>query len=240
MPFSDNAFTNTWLENTYSDPIFADIDFDNFDAAIRLSDPSVNQWGASYLPQPQPSLDTYPSPTSECEEFFTSPVIPTIESMPQTILYDNGLAAQNPLKRRSSSIESDDTPFVDQQPKPKRGRPSTGTRPRLRLSRATASSASSTTSGKSTSASNKPNTASRTPHNQVERKYRESLNTEMERLRLAVPATARWEEGVYCQAGKLKPSKAMVLASAISYIASLEREMGHLRRENLRLIGEEE
>lgn len=54
----------------------------------------------------------------------------------------------------------------------------------------------------------------------------------MERLRRAVPATARWEENVYSQAGKIKPSKAMVLASAISYIRSLEREMEGLRREN--------
>lgn len=62
----------------------------------------------------------------------------------------------------------------------------------------------------------------------------------MERLRLAVPATARWEENVCSQAGKIKPSKAMVLASAISYIRSLEREMEGLRRENLGLSSSEE
>ncbi|TID26977.1 putative transcription factor bhlh protein [Venturia nashicola] len=241
MPFSDNAFTNSWLENTYADPIFDSIDFDHFDAAIGLSVPPLNQWGASYLQQPQPRLETSSSPTSECGAFFTSPVLPTTESISRTISFDKGLAVQNPMKRRSSSIDSEDTPFVAAQPESKRGRPCKKIA-RPHLSRRTASSAPSTASGQSTtnnphstSTSNNSNTPSRTPHHQVERKYRESLNTEMERLRLAVPSTARWEEGVHCQAGKIKPTKAMVLASAIYYIRSLEREMEGLRTRNAAL-----
>jgi len=165
----------------------------------------------------QPLIDSYSSPTSDCEEYFSQVPLPSTEISNQK--FTDEISTQHiSLKRRSSSIDSEDMPISA--PKPKRGRPSNG---RSRATRAAASSASST-SGKSNSA--------RTPHNQVERKYRESLNTEMERLRLAVPATARWEENVYSQAGKIKPSKAMVLASAISYIHSLEKEMETLRREN--------
>jgi len=74
--------------------------------------------------------------------------------------------------------------------------------------------------------------SARTPHNVIERKYRESLNSEMERLRLTVPLTARWETNVCATIGKPKPSKAIVLAAAISYIHDLERERDTLRMEN--------
>jgi hypothetical protein len=221
MPFSDNAFTNSWLENTYSDPLFANVNFDNFDAAIGLADPALNQWGSSYLQQPL--VDTYSSPTSDCEDYF-SQTLPDTESSTQN--FTKAISTQHTAsKRRSSSIDSEDMPVIA--PTPKRRRPS-GVR--SRPTSATVSSALSS-SGKSNSA--------RTPHNQVERKYRESLNTEMERLRLAVPATARWEEHVYSQAGKIKPSKAMILASAISYIHCLEKEMEGLRSEN-RSMSEDE
>jgi hypothetical protein len=212
MPFSNNHFTNSWLENTYATPLFTNVeftDFDstfeaNFDAAIGLPDPTLHPW--DYNSQ-QPL-----TPISDAEDCFTQ--IPLASTKISTAQFTDVVSTQqNPLKRRSSSIESEDLSITA--PKTKRGRP--------RVARASNSSASSS-SGKSNSG--------RTPHNQVERKYRESLNTEMERLRLAVPSTARWEEGVYCQAGKIKPSKAMVLASAISYIHSLEKEMEDLRREN--------
>lgn len=213
MPFSDNPFTNSWLENTYSESesesVFANVDFDSFDAAIGLSDPALNQWGASYMQQPLLDSYAYSSPISECDDFFGQIAIPSTEQVVST---------QQNTRKRSSSPEFEDMPAATA-PKAKRGRP--------RASRAANSSASSS-SGKSNSV--------RTPHNQVERKYRESLNTEMERLRLAVPSTARWEDNVYSQAGKTKPSKAMVLASAISYIHSLEKDMEQLKRENGSLI----
>jgi hypothetical protein len=74
----------------------------------------------------------------------------------------------------------------------------------------------------------------RLPHNQVERKYREGLNSELERLRQAVPVLRREGE----KAGALrhpKPSKAMVLSSAIEHIQRLEKERDKLREENERL-----
>jgi hypothetical protein len=66
-------------------------------------------------------------------------------------------------------------------------------------------------------------------HNQVERKYREGLNTELERLRKAVPTLLHSEEGDAI--GQPKPSKAMVLASAIDYIKKIEQEKDTLEEE---------
>lgn len=74
--------------------------------------------------------------------------------------------------------------------------------------------AASTLSASSTS------TSVRIPHNQVERKYRHSLNAEMARLRVAIPKISEWDTD---PKATLKPSKAMVLASAVSYIQELER-----------------
>jgi len=71
----------------------------------------------------------------------------------------------------------------------------------------------------------------RQPHNQVERKYREGLNAELERLRLAVP-TLPQPDPTSSGAAPPKPSKATVLASAIDYIRKMELERDKLRREN--------
>jgi len=73
----------------------------------------------------------------------------------------------------------------------------------------------------------------RLPHNQVERKYREGLNSELERLRRAVPTLPQREGGDLN--GPPKPSKATVLASAIDYIKFIEAERERLTEENKRL-----
>jgi hypothetical protein len=70
----------------------------------------------------------------------------------------------------------------------------------------------------------------RLPHNQVERKYREGLNSELERLRKTVPRLSHGDE-----AGQPKPSKGMILSSAIEYIKTIENERDALREEVARL-----
>jgi hypothetical protein len=77
------------------------------------------------------------------------------------------------------------------------------------------------------SSSAKSQHTGRLPHNQVERKYREGLNTELERLRKAVPTLANSEQGDAM--GQPKPSKAMVLSKAIDYIKQVEREKEALK-----------
>jgi hypothetical protein len=74
----------------------------------------------------------------------------------------------------------------------------------------------------------------RLPHNQVERKYREGLNSELERLRQAVPILRRQSDEAGA-IGQPKPSKAMILSSAIEYIQSIEKERDALIEENDRL-----
>jgi hypothetical protein len=73
------------------------------------------------------------------------------------------------------------------------------------------------------------------PHTEVERKYREKLNMELERLRRAVPILPQSDAADVT--GAAKPSKGMVLAVAIDYIKELERERDAAVEEVERLGG---
>jgi len=81
----------------------------------------------------------------------------------------------------------------------------------------------------------------RVAHNLVEKKYRNTLNNEMERLRQAIPHMANLDD--QSPIGRPKPSKMAVLASAVDYIRSVETECEQLRSRNeemrvaLRAIG---
>jgi hypothetical protein len=78
----------------------------------------------------------------------------------------------------------------------------------------------------------------RLPHNQVERKYRESLNTQLDSLRRVVPALQQNNQRVMDGADiedlptPSKPSKAVVLASATAYIRQIEKDKKNLADEN--------
>lgn len=75
----------------------------------------------------------------------------------------------------------------------------------------------------------------RQPHHQVERKYRKSLNVEMENLRLALPLKQqRMPNG---GGPEVKASEAAVLSSAVAHIYELEWERDALRKENEILKG---
>lgn len=83
----------------------------------------------------------------------------------------------------------------------------------------------------------KPKSRRRLPHNQVERKYRESLNTQLESLRRVVPSLQQNQRG--CDGADIedlptpsKPSKAVILASATSYIKQMEKDKKSLADEN--------
>ncbi|EDU49100.1 HLH domain containing protein [Pyrenophora tritici-repentis] len=124
------------------------------------------------------------------------------------------------LKRESpSSPASESESSTPKRPTRKRGRPKMDRR--------------STDSQLVTSPSAKSQRTKRLPHNQVERKYREGLNAELERLRNAVPILRQRDEPGHM--AQPKPSKAMILASAIEYIQSIEKENELLKGENERL-----
>lgn len=73
----------------------------------------------------------------------------------------------------------------------------------------------------------------RLPHNEVERKYRESLNLGFEKLRATVPTLPKYDSGAASVAQK--QSKAAVLGAAIEYIKYLEGENEKLVEENKQL-----
>jgi len=77
----------------------------------------------------------------------------------------------------------------------------------------------------------------RIPHNQVERKYRETLNSQLESLRRVVPSLQQSprtcdKSDIEDLPAPSKPSKAVVLASATSYIKNLEKDNKQLTDEN--------
>lgn len=129
--------------------------------------------------------------------------------------------SSNPSTPAGDSSLSPKSPELEPPPKRKRGRP--------RLDRAESDPSYGMSSRKA------PRISKRQPHNEVERKYREGLNAELERLRLAIPTLPQWDGESL--SGPPKSSKATVLATAIDYIRRLEREKGGLRAENQRLKG---
>jgi hypothetical protein len=102
---------------------------------------------------------------------------------------------------------------------------------------------SETTEDNSTKASpqdaddEKPKSRRRLPHNQVERKYRESLNTQLDSLKRVVPSLQQNNRA--CDGADIedlptpsKPSKAVILASATAYIKQMEKDKKRVEEEN--------
>lgn len=189
-----------------------------------------DEFGSAHL------ADTYTtSPEYSLDSFFDqaltsvdmSSAFPKDQGQFNPTLPATGISASSTTPSNRTSIystsrhPSDAAPFEDPTPKRpqrKRGRP--------RLDRTKTISSTSSPSSKSQK-------TGRLPHNQVERKYREGLNAELERLRRAVPTLPQSDEAGAM--GQAKPSKAMVLASAIEYIRRIEAERDALKLENERL-----
>ncbi|EUC40876.1 hypothetical protein COCMIDRAFT_107638 [Bipolaris oryzae ATCC 44560] len=117
------------------------------------------------------------------------------------------------------SIPKDDE-FAQKQAQRKRGRP--------RLDRGALTATERTATSRNAR-------CQRLPHNQVERKYREGLNAELEKLRRAVPTLT--QHNPTDMTTLPRPSKATVLACAVEYIKKVEIERDFLRVENETLRG---
>lgn len=80
--------------------------------------------------------------------------------------------------------------------------------------------------------------APRQPHNKVEQKYRDSINSQMEALRKVIPALSESARACIDDADiedlpiPSKPSKAVILASATAYIKVQTKEKRQLQTEN--------
>ncbi|KAF2830168.1 hypothetical protein CC86DRAFT_285937 [Ophiobolus disseminans] len=164
------------------------------------------------------SLD--PASINAFESTPFSPTTPTSSRTP-SLCGDAQQQARSPplspplVKREASFSPALGEETASARPLRKRGRP--------RLDRVAADSQSTGSS------SGKQSRGGRLPHNQVERKYREGLNSELERLRKTVPTLPQIEDGGAM--GQPKPSKAMVLSSAIDYIRKIENERDALKEE---------
>jgi hypothetical protein len=192
--------------------------------------PNMDQWTTMSPFGGAPSFDNaFPSnlPFGTIDETFAPTYDSRVPYSPTESVCENGsrpsftvsspALTNNSLKREESAEPAEDEPA----PKRKRGRP--------RLNRSDSDGAGS--NGESPKCRNNR----RLPHNQVERKYREGLNAELERLRRAVPTLPQRDTGDLT--APPKPSKATVLASAIDYIKHIEAERDRLAEENERLRG---
>jgi hypothetical protein len=181
------------------------------------------------------------SPRTLTTDSTTSTHINTCNHSPTPSLCGEGLSnlpTSPPLSPSSLKRETPNEPTsAGEEPEQKRPQRKRG-RPRLDRNLSDTPSISSNHSNHSASSAKhqcQQNRSSRLPHNQVERKYREGLNSELERLRRAVPTLPQSDEGQLM--GQPKPSKAMVLAGAIEYIRKIERERDALLEENESLGG---
>jgi hypothetical protein len=122
------------------------------------------------------------------------------------------------MKKSPSSDHSDILEDTDQESKPKRKRG----RPRKNINEPGINNTRKSPTIRPTDAESESN---RIPHNQVEQKYRNGLNTQLERLRETVAATTQHPDST-------KMSKAMVLAGAVEHIKNLEVSRDELEIEN--------
>ncbi|OCL01893.1 hypothetical protein AOQ84DRAFT_201350 [Glonium stellatum] len=178
-----------------------------------------------------------PFNTMKPESFDSSYVSPRDSSPTPSLCGDGsqlGLEVRPASPASSAASLKRDSPMEDvdreeeEQPAPKRVQRKRG-RPRINRSENDPSSSYSAAD----SPTSRARASRRLPHNQVERKYREGLNSELERLRRAVPTLPQRDSSDLN--GPPKPSKATVLASAIDYIKFIEAERERLTEENERL-----
>ncbi|KAF1997277.1 hypothetical protein P154DRAFT_292564 [Amniculicola lignicola CBS 123094] len=157
----------------------------------------------------------FASVTAGTSELGTVPCAPACSSDPhanfRNSVSSGSLNSAPPSPASSASNESEEE--IDlKKPKP-RGRP--------RLN-----------SGSSSSVSKR---CKRQPHNLVERRYREGINSQLEKLRRVIPTLPRSQEE--SAVGHSRPSKAIVLAAAIEYITEtvVERRMLAAEIERLKI-----
>jgi hypothetical protein len=81
-------------------------------------------------------------------------------------------------------------------------------------------------------------TSRRQPHNEIEKKYRESINTHLEALKNSIPAFQSKSSDCLHGKGDIedlaaapKPSKSIILASAVAHIKKVEKEKRQLEQE---------
>lgn len=199
-----SAINQQPFPHTFNQPQYAQYTQFRGDFSIRPTPPQAGEHG-SFSPVTTATATTAATSqsSSHCEDAPHQAVSPSL--------------SPHMLKRESpSSPASASESSTPKRPTRKRGRP--------KMDRKATDSQPTAASPTSKSQSSR-----RQPHNQVERKYREGLNSELERLRKAVPIL-RQSNGAGA-IGQPKPSKATILSSAIEYIQAIEKERDALKQE---------
>jgi len=204
--FSDShsSYPDDWFQSTY----FNSRKSGNHDYLVLAQNVPLDDrlYAESDIIGSWRSDDMFRSPP---KDFLNNPPIPSPCEGPDNPSINTDRQPLTPIEELSIKQYS---PESQAPPKRKRGRP--------RLVR--------TDSEESTS--RKQRLSKRQPHIEVERKYRESLNAELERLRMAIPTLSNLDSQLLQNPAKL--SKATVLSSATEYIRKMELERDRLRQEN--------
>jgi hypothetical protein len=185
---------------------------------------------AFYPAQPFGEVGQGHASTFEADPTFDigTSITPSTSLHPTSLSHDDATpvpASSPPLSAPSEREKPEEAPALGEESAPKQPERKRG-RPRLdrKLSGAPPAPPSKAPSWKH-----------RQPHVQVERKYREGLNSDFDRLRRAIPTLLQSGEGAVM--GQPKASKAMVLSCAVAYIAKIEHERDGLRQGNEKLGG---
>lgn len=165
------------------------------------------------------------------------PNISNLMAEPQEITAEDGVVEIQPRPRkRAESETSTGEPTGRQYPQPSKTATELVAEARQRMKTETTDDSPVQDSPPATS-EDKPKNRRRLPHNQVERKYRESLNTQLDSLRRVVPSLQQNNRG--CDGADIedlptpsKPSKAVILASATAHIKQQEKDKKALADEN--------
>ena len=162
------------------------------------------------------------------------PSITNLLAEPQEVTAEDGIVEIQPRPKKRSESEASANGFSTRQFESQQ----TNTSPNEEQSRHKSETAEDTSAKDSPEAPDdgKPKSRRRLPHNQVERKYRESLNTQLDSLKRVVPSL---QQNQGCDGADIedlptpsKPSKAVILASATAYIKQMEKDKKSLADEN--------
>src|SRR5690242_16714441 len=156
------------------------------------------------------------------------PNINTLLTEPQEVTAEDGIVEIQPRPKKRAESETSIGETGRQFSQPSKTATELVAEARQRMKTETADESPAQESPPAAS-EEKPKNRRRLPHNQVERKYRESLNTQLDSLRRVVPSLQQNNRG--CDGADIedlptpsKPSKAVILASATAHIKQQEKD----------------
>lgn len=170
------------------------------------------------------------------EDALPTPTINNLLGKPQEVTAEDGIVEIQPRPKKRSESDASSNGFSGRRfPTEITARTTIDNRQRMKSE--TSEDSPAKESPQANDDQKQPKSRRRLPHNQVERKYRESLNTQLDSLRRVVPSLQQNQRA--CDSADIedlptpsKPSKAVILASATAYIKQMEKDKKSLADEN--------